>query len=127
LLTNKQLEDREEEKRNEGNEVALIRKLRQQIESLEAEKSNLYKQNLQHIPIDAAESNMAMLSSEQLKNFKLLEEKFNKVMKTNADLSEKNQQLEHMIQQLQFETETIGIYIYLYEFKGFEEKNKKFF
>lgn len=110
MLTNKQLEDREEEKRNEGNEVALIRKLRQQVESLEAEKSNLYKKTLQNIPIDA-DSNVAMLSSEQLKNFKLLEEKFNKVMKTNADLSEKNQQLEHMIQQLQFETETIGIYI----------------
>jgi hypothetical protein len=29
-------------------------------------------------------------------------------MKDNADLIEKNQELEHVIQQLQFETETIS-------------------
>jgi hypothetical protein len=30
-------------------------------------------------------------------------------MKDNADLIEKNQELEHIIQQLQFETETISM------------------
>ena len=29
-------------------------------------------------------------------------------MKDNADLKEKNQELEHVVQQLQFETETIS-------------------
>ncbi len=29
-------------------------------------------------------------------------------MKENADLKEKNQELEHVVQQLQFETETIS-------------------
>ncbi|CAK9253477.1 unnamed protein product, partial [Sphagnum jensenii] len=41
----------------------------------------------------------------------LLEDKFKKVMEDNADLREANQQLEHVIQQLQFETETIVDYI----------------
>ncbi len=40
-------------------------------------------------------------------------DKFNKVMKNNADLIEKNLELEHVIQQLQFETETISNFIYL--------------
>ena len=31
-------------------------------------------------------------------------------MKHNADLIEKNQELEHIIQQLQFETETISMF-----------------
>jgi hypothetical protein len=30
-------------------------------------------------------------------------------MKENADLKEKNQELEHVVQQLQFETETISL------------------
>ncbi len=31
-------------------------------------------------------------------------------MKENADLKEKNQELEHVVQQLQFETETISLW-----------------
>lgn len=34
-------------------------------------------------------------------------------MKHNADLIEKNQELEHIIQQLQFETETISMFTWL--------------
>jgi hypothetical protein len=98
---NKQLEEREDEKRNTGNEASLIRKLREQIEGLEAEKTNLYKKFQ-----DGDVNNMS--DEQQTKSFRLLEEKFKKVMDDNADLKEKNQQLEHMIQQLQFETETIG-------------------
>ena len=34
--------------------------------------------------------------------------KFTKVMQENVDLKEKNQQLEHIVMQLQFENDTIG-------------------
>lgn len=57
----------------------------------------------------------ATIAYDQSTSMKLLEEKFTKVMKDNADLKERNQQLEHIIQQLQFETETIGI-IFLFGF-----------
>ncbi len=47
-------------------------------------------------------------NEQYVNNMKLLEEKFNKIMKENAELIDKNQNLEHIIQQLQFETETIS-------------------
>jgi len=53
-------------------------------------------------------------------NFKLLEDKFIRVIAENADLKEKNQQLEHVVMQLQCETDTIGriypnlIFLYLF-------------
>lgn len=106
---NKQLEEREDEKRNAGNEAILIRKLREQIEGLEAEKANMFKK------LDSADSSTQPTQQPQLDttNYKLLEEKFKRVMAENADLKEKNQQLDHMVQQLQFETETIGIVLLL--------------
>ena len=60
-------------------------------------------------------SNGSLVGEEHLKNMKLLEEKFNKVMLENVDLKEKNQELEHVVQQLQFETETIIDYITMYQ------------
>jgi CII-binding regulator of phage lambda lysogenization HflD len=48
----------------------------------------------------------------------LLEEKFRKTMDNLAELSEEKQKLEHLVMQLQGETETIGNYsfhsIYFY-------------
>ncbi len=54
----------------------------------------------------------ALISERQLVDFKLLEEKFKRVMQQNADLNDKNQQLEHIVVQLQCETETIGNWDY---------------
>jgi hypothetical protein len=42
-----------------------------------------------------------------------LQERFTRAMHENANLSDKNQQLEHLIMQLQSETDTIGIIIFL--------------
>ncbi|CAF0985360.1 unnamed protein product, partial [Didymodactylos carnosus] len=41
--------------------------------------------------------------------------RFNRAMRENADLQDRTQQLEHLILQLQSETDTIGDYIYLYQ------------
>ncbi|CAF1017369.1 unnamed protein product [Didymodactylos carnosus] len=42
-------------------------------------------------------------------------DRFNRAMRENADLQDRTQQLEHLILQLQNETDTIGDYIYLYQ------------
>ena len=79
------------------------------IESLESEQVSLINQLN-----EAKSNNTSRLAdaetkpSEQLNSFQMLEDKFNKVMKQNAELKEKNQELEHVILQLQSETETIG-------------------
>lgn len=41
---------------------------------------------------------------------KVLESRFNRSMKEVAELSDEKQQLEHVVQQLQLETESIGLY-----------------
>jgi hypothetical protein len=46
-------------------------------------------------------------------------------MNENAELKEKNQELEHVISQLQFETETIVDYITMYQLER-EKLNKKY-
>ncbi len=43
---------------------------------------------------------------------KQLEMKYTQTMRDKADLSDKNEQLEHMIMQLEGETETIGQYVH---------------
>ncbi|XP_053651622.2 golgin subfamily A member 2 isoform X2 [Cherax quadricarinatus] len=48
---------------------------------------------------------------------KALEDRFSRSMKQVAELSDDKQRLEHVIQQLQVETETIGDYITIYQFQ----------
>ncbi|XP_076321643.1 golgin subfamily A member 2-like isoform X2 [Tachypleus tridentatus] len=51
-----------------------------------------------------------------IKHFhKQLEKKFNKTVDQIAELSDKKQQLEHLVTQLQGETDTIADYVALYE------------
>ncbi|RNA40634.1 golgin subfamily A member 2 [Brachionus plicatilis] len=50
-----------------------------------------------------------------VKNMKLVEKKFNKIMEENVELREKNAELEHIVQQLEFETETIVDYVTMYQ------------
>lgn len=73
-----------------------------------------------HDPVE-----MSSDSSEHVNNFKLLEEKFTKVMAENADLKDKNQELEHMILQLQCETDTIVDYITMYQMER-KKLNQKY-
>lgn len=49
------------------------------------------------------------------KNMKLVEKKFINIMEENAQLKEKNNELEHIIKQLEFETDTIIDYITMYQ------------
>ncbi|XP_069698649.1 golgin subfamily A member 2 [Periplaneta americana] len=64
------------------------------------------KTNEEEIPKDYESMKVAM---EQL------EERFTKTMKEVADLTDEKQRLEHLVLQLQGETETIGEYIALYQ------------
>ncbi|XP_072162605.1 golgin subfamily A member 2-like [Bemisia tabaci] len=56
-----------------------------------------------------------------------LEEKFRHKMKELADLSDEKQRLEHLVMQLQSETETIGEYVALYQIQrgALQEKAKE--
>ncbi|VDO98739.1 unnamed protein product [Soboliphyme baturini] len=77
---------------------------------------------------DAVASNMSNNSSEAnedkeemlvtLKHsMEQLQQRFVRAMSENANLSEQNQQLEHLIVQLQSETDTIGEYVTLYRYQ----------
>ncbi|XP_055390347.1 golgin subfamily A member 2-like [Condylostylus longicornis] len=55
-----------------------------------------------------------------------LEERFKKLMGEVADLTDEKQQLEHIVLQLQGETETIGEYIALYQSQRKILKNKEY-
>lgn len=70
-------------------------------------------------------NNNPIISDTHTANFKLLEDKFTKVMKDNADLKDKNQELEHMIMQLQCETDTIVDYITMYQMER-KKLNQKY-
>lgn len=60
--------------------------------------------------------NISMEEYQYMKNaMKQLEERFKKTMDQIAELSDQKQQLEHLVTQLQGETDTIGDYIALYQ------------
>ncbi|XP_076316406.1 golgin subfamily A member 2-like isoform X4 [Tachypleus tridentatus] len=67
--------------------------------------------------LNSRESNVVLKEDhESLKNsMKQLEEKFKKTMDHIAELSDQKQQLEHLVTQLQGETDTIADYITLYQ------------
>lgn len=55
-----------------------------------------------------------------------LQHRFRRTMLEVADLTEEKQRLEHLVTQLQFETETIGEYITLYQFQRRLLKQKEY-
>ncbi|XP_042228146.1 golgin subfamily A member 2-like isoform X2 [Homarus americanus] len=66
----------------------------------------------------AADKNMSMENLLSLQEaHKALEERFSRSMQEVAELSDDKQSLEHVIMQLQVETETIGDYITIYQFQ----------
>ncbi|KAJ4442233.1 hypothetical protein ANN_12099 [Periplaneta americana] len=90
----------------------LLEKLKQQEQQNSAQEDSSApevfskKTNEEEIPKDYESMKVAM---EQL------EERFTKTMKEVADLTDEKQRLEHLVLQLQGETETIGEYIALYQ------------
>ena len=93
--------------------------MNERIESLENEQKNLIDQLNEAKSNHIRSADVEVKPSEQLNSLQMLEDKFNKVMKQNADLKDKNQELEHVILQLQCETETIGKLAFLKSFKIF--------
>jgi chromosome segregation ATPase len=112
-------------------QLEIITSFNETIHKLEEEKTELfnqlnelrfnyksdvaaYEERLLNVASDDKQKSQTIAVDHQ--NAKLLEDKFMKVMKDNANLKEKNQELEHIILQLQFETETIGNFISGFEY-----------
>lgn len=92
-----------------------IRKLTSERDDLARQVKAVREQSLAQSQETAASLDNPVVDQEFIKDMKLLEDKFNKVMVENVELREKNQELEHTIDQLQFETETIADYISMYQ------------
>lgn len=110
----------------------LIASLQKSVKHLEVEREQLY-QNLkdQRELSDKLSVNLADMQEELIKQsngtavssleytklenaLELIQEKYNKVMRDKADLSDRNDELEHTVLQLEGESDTIGEYISLY-------------
>ncbi|CAM4895542.1 unnamed protein product [Rotaria socialis] len=89
--------------------------LKKQIEYLKGYQSNL--NNEQPTQTDDQSMNLSLLKdindNNQVQQMNL--DQVNETMRENIDLKARIEHLEHVIQQLQSETETIGDYIYLYQ------------
>ncbi|XP_013784267.1 golgin subfamily A member 2-like [Limulus polyphemus] len=115
--------DKETDRKND-----LVASLSASVRQLEMERDYLlHEMKDQQSQRDDLKSQMTDLNSneknvvlkedhESLKNsMKQLEEKFTKTMDQIAELSDQKQQLEHLVTQLQGETDTIADYITLYQ------------
>lgn len=99
----------------------IISSLSASIQQLEAERDSLQSQ-LQQAKQNNSDNNPSDMPlklqeqpSEMKEAMEKLQEKFKKTMEEVAELSEEKQRLEHLVLQLQGETETIGEYIALYQ------------
>ncbi|XP_035210759.1 golgin subfamily A member 2-like isoform X2 [Stegodyphus dumicola] len=123
-------EDRDATKRNDlvASLSASVRQLEmernQMMKQLEEQKNNRtnLEQQLKKREIqlsEGSEANGDVVSQEEYNLMKSamtqLEERFKQTMNKIAELSDERQQLEHLVTQLQGETETIGDYIALYQ------------
>ncbi|KFM76592.1 Golgin subfamily A member 2, partial [Stegodyphus mimosarum] len=123
-------EDRDATKRNDlvASLSASVRQLEmernQMMKQLEEQKNNRtnLEQQLKKKEIqlsEGSEGNGDVVSQEEYNLMKnamtQLEERFKQTMNKIAELSDERQQLEHLVTQLQGETETIGDYIALYQ------------
>lgn len=93
---------------------SLSESIRQKIEYLENTNTELEKKII-HL---SSEPENEIKSSQYLDREKAteqLEERFKKTMSEVANLTEEKQRLEHIVLQLQYETETIGEYVTLYQ------------
>lgn len=94
--------------------------LKRKIETLEKSNDELVKKinnlNINQVnQTDLDKENLANSTLDKEAAMKQLEEKFTKTMQDIANLQDEKQRLEHVVLQLQGETETIGEYIALYQ------------
>ncbi|KAB7505637.1 Golgin subfamily A member 2 [Armadillidium nasatum] len=79
------------------------------------ENTLMNKENLENLSVVDDERNQNEVSLRAAHN--ALESKFLRCMEKLATVSDEKQELEHLVQQLQLETETIGDYITIYQFQ----------
>lgn len=104
-----------------GSELELLRKQMDELKlkniELEAELSTkkFEKILLNNKPCEDHRHNEDLLSLDKEVAMKYLEDKVKRTMQNIADLTDEKQRLEHLVLQLQGETETIGEYVALYQ------------
>uniref|UniRef100_A0A336MP12 CSON004718 protein n=1 Tax=Culicoides sonorensis TaxID=179676 RepID=A0A336MP12_CULSO len=122
----------------EGRYAAENEELVHEVETLQTEKQELLKEinelksksqvkSTSEIEIKSPDSTMTMSIDKSLPLTEALEKlqaRFRQTMNQMAELSEEKQNLEHLVTQLQFETETIGEYITLYQNQRRQLKQK---
>nr|CAD7445247.1 unnamed protein product [Timema bartmani] len=83
--------------------------LLEQLKGLQVTEGDVTASPEESAPLSSNEDEKKLTAMEQL------EERFTRTMKEVAELSDEKQRLEHLVLQLQGETETIGEYIALYQ------------
>ncbi|KAK6195949.1 hypothetical protein SNE40_001270 [Patella caerulea] len=95
--------------------VSNLKEQRELSDKLSVRVADLQEQVLSNNQDDADNNRVGRAEFEQLKTaMTMIQDKYTKVMKDKADLSDKADQLEHLVTQLQGESDTIGEYISLY-------------
>lgn len=87
--------------------------LRERLTQIEEEQKE--KKSVQSTSLNSTETPEEENGQVQNAFVQKIIDRFNRAMRDNADLQDRTQQLEHLILQLQSETETIGDYISLYQ------------
>ncbi len=85
-----------------------IEDLGESVRRIEMERDSL-AEKVKELEISSGVLTPEYVDPKSFANFKLLEDKFIRVIAENADLKEKNQELDHVVMQLQCETDTIGM------------------
>ncbi|VDI13193.1 golgin subfamily A member 2 [Mytilus galloprovincialis] len=96
--------------------VESLKEQRELSDSLSIKVSDLQEEVVQKSAFQSEDNNVvSRVEYEQLKQaMELIQNKYMKVMRDKAELSDKSDELEHTVLQLQGESETIGEYISLY-------------
>ncbi|XP_071154943.1 golgin subfamily A member 2-like isoform X1 [Mytilus edulis] len=96
--------------------VESLKEQRELSDSLSIKVSDLQEEVVQKSAFQSEDNNIvSRVEYEQLKQaMELIQNKYMKVMRDKAELSDKSDELEHTVLQLQGESETIGEYISLY-------------
>ena len=115
----KHAEDETDAKTEATVDASEIDELKQKLENLEMKNRELENKlcvNDDQSPIDSNHNDQWTVLDREAA-MKHLEAKFLKTMEDIANLTEEKQRLEHLVLQLQGETETIGEYVALYQYQ----------
>ncbi|XP_053380155.1 golgin subfamily A member 2-like [Mercenaria mercenaria] len=92
-----------------------LKKQREMSDTLSVKVSDLQEEVVQNNASNAENDKVSRSEYEKLKYASdMIQDKYNRVMRDKADLTDKADELEHLVLQLQGETDTIGEYISLY-------------